>query len=502
MVKGKISYMAPEQCLAGKLDHRADVYAIGVILYELTTGARPISGRTEFELMQAVVDGVKVRPSEGDPSYPRDLEGIVMHALARHANERTSSAREMQSALEAFARNRKLDLSSLSLAEVVQAVADKGEPPAPLDDEEFVEGDSHVGLTRERNLLASFTIGDARVEMREKYGYLVAQLSGRLNESFRGADLATHITGNTVLDASGIERITSFGVREWIQFRQASEANGVDVYLVRCAEALTNQLTMMKGLVGKRAHVVSLRAPFMCAQCGPFQATVDLEYDGRALGEGRAPERQCPECGREAEFDDDPSVFFSTIRSSAVAIPGDVRRVANELEADERPEPISKRFEGVATRVLVRTGLLPSIRWERILDGLEGDVTLEFRPGLASTPEGCSTLLAAITKSDSIARPLPVENAPAALVKAPIATLLDIRSLVLRGVCPACGATRAACALARRRGTCSTWRACACMSPLRCSPSGGRPGAHDRRVACPSSTARHAAGASSRAFAR
>ena len=70
-IKGKFAYMSPEQCRAEPLDRRSDVFALGVILYELTTGSKPFVGESEFEVLSAIVAGRVAPPVES----PRRLPG-------------------------------------------------------------------------------------------------------------------------------------------------------------------------------------------------------------------------------------------------------------------------------------------------------------------------------------------------------------------------------------------------------------------------------------------
>jgi len=95
-LKGKISYMSPEQC-RGKtaLDRRSDVFSVGTILYELTTGRRPFIDETEYAVLQQIVNRDADPPSAVMPGYPPALEAIVMRALARDVNRRFSTARTL-----------------------------------------------------------------------------------------------------------------------------------------------------------------------------------------------------------------------------------------------------------------------------------------------------------------------------------------------------------------------------------------------------------------------
>ncbi|HSK05462.1 MAG TPA: serine/threonine-protein kinase [Kofleriaceae bacterium] len=101
IVRGKASYMSPEQCLGDELDHRTDVFALGVVLYELTTGARCFHGKSDFERMLAVVRGDYIPPSQIVAGYPHELERVIRTALASAPEQRYASCADMIEALEA-----------------------------------------------------------------------------------------------------------------------------------------------------------------------------------------------------------------------------------------------------------------------------------------------------------------------------------------------------------------------------------------------------------------
>ena len=114
-LKGKAPYMSPEQASGQPIDWRSDIFATGVMLFELTTGRRLFKGASEFETLKLIVDKEYPRPSEIKPGYPRELERIVMRALEKSREARYQSAREMQSDLEAFARHERIPVSQVSL---------------------------------------------------------------------------------------------------------------------------------------------------------------------------------------------------------------------------------------------------------------------------------------------------------------------------------------------------------------------------------------------------
>lgn len=101
-VKGTTGYMSPEQVRGEELDGRSDVFCAGVVLYELLTGHRLFSARTEYEEMVACLQSPIVPPQERVPSLvSRELNDVVMKALERDRNRRYASGRDMARAIEA-----------------------------------------------------------------------------------------------------------------------------------------------------------------------------------------------------------------------------------------------------------------------------------------------------------------------------------------------------------------------------------------------------------------
>jgi serine/threonine-protein kinase len=134
-LKGKISYMAPEQCMGEAVDRRSDVFALGIVLYELYTVRRLFKASSEFLTMSSIVSGNIPKPSLHRPEIPDELETIMMKALAMSPSQRFQSAAEMRQALDKLAAKLNLRTSTTALADYM--IEQFGRRPEPwLDDDE------------------------------------------------------------------------------------------------------------------------------------------------------------------------------------------------------------------------------------------------------------------------------------------------------------------------------------------------------------------------------
>lgn len=149
MIKGKSSYLSPEQCLNQPLDRRSDVFSLGIVLYELTTGSRLFRTQRDnnYTIMNRIIKGDITPPSalpqfQNDP-YPVNLEDVVMQALATDKNQRYPNAKALAIELEAVANVEGFPLSGAGLAQYMANIfGQKIEPWRELstefdDDEAF-----------------------------------------------------------------------------------------------------------------------------------------------------------------------------------------------------------------------------------------------------------------------------------------------------------------------------------------------------------------------------
>lgn len=102
VVKGKFSYLSPEATVGAEVDHRADIFAVGIVLYEMLTGERLFLGETDLETVQKVREAVIPPIATRYNRVPSELETIVLHALERDPEKRYACAMDMATDLTRF----------------------------------------------------------------------------------------------------------------------------------------------------------------------------------------------------------------------------------------------------------------------------------------------------------------------------------------------------------------------------------------------------------------
>lgn len=101
---GTLKYMSPEQVQGRPIDARADLFAAGIVLYQLLTGKRPFDGDTDFATIQQIVSHTPAAPSSFNARLPAALDAVVIKALAKSRDQRYASAQDFLTALQAAAR--------------------------------------------------------------------------------------------------------------------------------------------------------------------------------------------------------------------------------------------------------------------------------------------------------------------------------------------------------------------------------------------------------------
>ena len=128
-LKGKVSYMSPEQCKMADIDRRSDVYALGVVLYELATTTRLFKSDSDYLVMDAICTGKIPLPRVRRPDLPNELSTIIMTALATDPDRRYQTADELRVALDQFANKHSLTANPGAIAQYLSKLF--GERPEP-----------------------------------------------------------------------------------------------------------------------------------------------------------------------------------------------------------------------------------------------------------------------------------------------------------------------------------------------------------------------------------
>lgn len=128
IVKGKLGYMSPEQCRGLELDRRSDIFALGILLFEATTGRRLYHSDSSYDVLHTTITRDAPAPHRVLPGYDPHLERIVQRCLVRKPAGRYATAAELCRDLVAYAERRGLDIGPQRLARFIPrmfAMADR-----------------------------------------------------------------------------------------------------------------------------------------------------------------------------------------------------------------------------------------------------------------------------------------------------------------------------------------------------------------------------------------
>ncbi len=493
-LKGKVPYMSPEQIKARRLDRRTDIYAMGVMLYELVLGRRPyvLSAGGDFAMMMAIARHDIRPPRELAPNIDPVLEEIILRAITYDPKGRYHTMLELSDALVQFAASRSLAIGPGPLAayletlfgqrvhawkaaqredlaaHVVQIEEERAQ--SGLYDDESSDGSKTFvaegdGATVSKTTPSGNGVGpvprsaaslvastsSAVAAVIEVHGTTVVTLQGRIDEGFEGASLGGSLSGSVLFDLKNVERVTSFGVREWLEMMKATEEQeDVDIWLARCPEAIVTQMSLIRTFAGK-AKLLSFQAPFLCDDCGnSFSRTLDCEHDASWFRDGRGDTPQCPRCGGAAKLDDDPAFLAFAAPYAGLAVPEGIRAVLDTVQQSDNADldVVDKVVTKDDTRVRVNRDVDRSVRWNRVFDGIEGRLVVDFRGLPRVSSDGAANFARAV-------KALGREVTDIEIVECPVSVLTalgsrssssnerpHIVSVAFAGRCLACAAAR------------------------------------------------------------
>jgi len=207
---------------------------------------------------------------------------------------------------------------------------------------------------------------------------------GVIDESFEGAGLGKGLEGPLVVSLGAVTRITSFGIRQWMEFISNAGQKCSPIYFVECAPRIVDQFNMVAGFAGK-GIVISFQAPFRCDVCGAEPLRLfQVDESAALIREGRLESGPCPKDNSPQYFDDDPAVYLSYVASQppfevdprvASFLAG---RVGYSVPESLRKVRIEKRIRDRYTFISVIGDVAEDFPLQKIAEGLEGDVVFDL----------------------------------------------------------------------------------------------------------------------------
>ncbi|WP_223633353.1 serine/threonine-protein kinase [Corallococcus sp. EGB] len=206
------------------------------------------------------------------------------------------------------------------------------------------------------------------------------RVAGVIDETFPLTSTSKGLQGLVVVDLGLVERISSFGVRRWIEFAGHPPQGVSGLYVVNAPPVVVDQLNMVEGFAGV-ARVLSMLAPYTCRFCKEDRLRlVRLVEEAKVLEQGGAPPHQCPVCAQPLEFADEPTEFFDFARRQQFsAVDPAVLRYLRSGIPSEPSELAShlKIIQDDITFITLASTLKGDLNVRRLASGLEGRVAFD-----------------------------------------------------------------------------------------------------------------------------
>ncbi|MFL5345847.1 MAG: protein kinase domain-containing protein [Hyalangium sp.] len=207
------------------------------------------------------------------------------------------------------------------------------------------------------------------------------RISGVIDETFPLTSASPDLNGIVIVDLGAIDRISSFGVRKWIEFVSRLPPGAISMYVVYAPPVVVDQLNMVEGFAGV-SRVLTVLAPYTCKTCSEDRLrAVNLMDEAQIISENRAPEHNCPVCSNPLEFADLPGEFFGYMRRQNLGTVDPV--VMRYLRLYVAAEPLDlpthlKVVQDDITYVTLASVIRGDLNVRRLASGLEGRVAFDF----------------------------------------------------------------------------------------------------------------------------
>lgn len=210
------------------------------------------------------------------------------------------------------------------------------------------------------------------------------KLAGTIDESFEGKRLADSLRASTlILDLGDIRKVSSFGIREWVDFITAVGKTAQRIVLVECAPKIVDQLNMVANFAGT-GRVYSFYAPYHCDYCDrDDKVLLQVDRDHEQVKSMKPAQRACASCGEMQYFNEDPVTFFSYLAGQEkFELDPDVAgflaaKLSYAVADGARKLRVEKTIEGRVTFIKLHGDLDKTFPRDKLAEGLEGTVVVD-----------------------------------------------------------------------------------------------------------------------------
>lgn len=278
---------------------------------------------------------------------------------------------------------------------------------------------------------------------------------GTIDEAFEGKKLGMTAAADTlVLDLGGVKKISSFGIREWVDFVTTATKHARSLILIECTPKVVDQLNMVANFTGG-GRVFSFYAPFRCDYCdAEHRVLLQVDRDHEAMKSLKLAERPCLSCKESMYFDEDGATFFSYLLGQErfqlePAVEAFLASKLNYAVSDlNRKLRVDKVIEGRTTYLRLNGDLDASFPRDKLAEGLEGTVIVDLGAIGKIEPAGAMSWRGFVGMVAAVAERLYLASAPPTFVEK-LCTRDDLNpkvqllTVLMPYTCATCGTTSA-----------------------------------------------------------
>lgn len=278
---------------------------------------------------------------------------------------------------------------------------------------------------------------------------------GTIDEAFEGKKLGATATGDVlVIDLGSVKKISSFGIREWVDFVSTASKQVRSLIMIECAPKVVDQLNMVANFTAG-GRVFSFYAPFRCDYCdSEHRVLLQVDKDFETLKTMKLAERPCPACREGMYFDEDGATFFSYVLGQEKfelepAVASFLASKLNYAVGDlSRKLRVDKVIEGRTTYVRLTGDLDRAFPRDKLAEGLEGAVIVDLGGIGRIDPAGAAAWRGFVQMVTPLVEQLYLAAVPPAVLeklcsKDDLGVKAQVVTLTLPYTCSGCGTTSA-----------------------------------------------------------